>query len=172
MSLAAVVLAADACSSSGGGGSSSAAAPSATPAATSAAPSPANPAASSGGTSAGGGVTIQAAHTSLRTVLTDGKGITVYLFEADTMTKQTRYGACASAWPPVLTTAAPVAGPGAKASLLETVKRADGKLQLTYAGHPLYYFTHHMTPRDVSGQGVNGFGAYWDAVRPSGAQAG
>ena len=73
---------------------------------------------------------------------------------------------------PVLATGAPVAGSGAKASLLGTVKRTDGRLQVTYAGHPLYYFSGHMTSRDVSGQGVNGFGAHWDAVRPSGAQAG
>ena len=112
------------------------------------------------------------AHTSLGTVLTDGKGSTVYLFEADTTTKPTCYGSCATFWPPVLTTGAPVAGPGAKSSLLGTVKRTDGKLQVTYAGHPLYYFTHHMTSGDTSGQGVHGFGANWDAVRPSGAQAG
>ena len=73
---------------------------------------------------------------------------------------------------PVLATGAPVAGSGAKASLLGTVTRTDGRLQVTYAGHPLYYFSGHMTSRDVSGQGVNGFGAHWDAVRPSGAQAG
>ncbi len=163
--LAAVALAAAACSS----GSSSAAAPSATPSATSSAPSSATP--SSTGTSAAAGATIQTAHTSLGTVLTDGKGITVYLFEADTGTKSTCYGACTGAWPPVLSTGAPVAGSGATASLLGTTKRTDGKTQVTYAGHPLYYFTGSTKPGDVSGQGVNGFGAKWDAVRPSGAQA-
>jgi predicted lipoprotein with Yx(FWY)xxD motif len=115
---------------------------------------------------------IQTAHTSLGTVLTDGKGITVYLFEADTTTKPTCYAACSQYWPPVLTTGAPVAGVGAKASLLGTVKRTGGKLQVTYAGHPLYYFVQSTKPGNVSGQGVNGFGAHWDAVRPSGAQAG
>ena len=167
--LAATVLAAAACSSAS---SSSSAAPSAAPPATSAVPSATSPAASSGGTSATGGVTIQTAHTSLGTVLTDGKGITVYLFEADTTTKPTCYGACAAAWPPVLAAGAPAAGPGARASLLGTVKRTDGKTQVTYAGHPLYYFSASTKPGDVSGQGVNGFGAHWDAVRPSGAQAG
>jgi predicted lipoprotein with Yx(FWY)xxD motif len=105
-------------------------------------------------------------------VLTDGKGITVYLFEADTTTKPTCYSACAQAWPPVLTTGAPVAGAGAKASLLGMVKRTDGKLQVTYAGHPLYYFVQSTAPGNVSGQGSDAFGAHWDAVRPSGAQAG
>jgi predicted lipoprotein with Yx(FWY)xxD motif len=61
---------------------------------------------------------------------------------------------------------------GAKASLLGTVKRTAGKTQVAYAGHPLYYFTDDCKPGDVKGQGVNGFGAHWDAVRPGGAQAG
>ncbi len=166
--LLAAALAAAACSSS------TSAAPPATsaPPTTSAAPPAASPAASNGGTSAAGGVTIQTAHTSLGTVLTDAKGITVYLFEADTTTKPTCYSACVSAWPAVLTTGAPAAGSGAKASLLGTVKRTDGKSQVTYAGHPLYYFIESTKPGNVSGQGVNGFGAHWDAVRPSGAQAG
>jgi len=163
--LVAAALGMAACSS---GNSSTSAAPPAT----SAAPPATSPAASSGGTSTSGGVMILTAHTSLGTVLTDGKGITVYLFEADTTTKPTCYTACASAWPPVLTTGAPTAGPGAKASLLGTVKRKDGKLQVTYAGHPLYYFIQSTKPGNVSGQGVNAFGAHWDAVRPSGAQAG
>jgi predicted lipoprotein with Yx(FWY)xxD motif len=161
--LAAAVLAVAACSSS-------TASPSAAPSATSAAPA-ASAAPSSTGTSAGA-ATIQTAHTSLGTVLTDGKGITVYLFEADTTTKPTCYGACATAWPAVLTTGAPAAGPGANASLLGTVQRTDGKTQVTYAGHPLYYFSASTKAGDVGGQGVNGFGAHWDAVRPNGAQAG
>lgn len=163
--LAAAILGAAACSS----GTSST---SAAPPATSAAPASTSSAASSAAASASGGVTIKTAHTSLGTVLTDGKGITVYLFEADTTTKPTCYSACAQAWPPVLTTGAPVAGTGAKLSLLGTVKRTDGKLQVTYAGHPLYYFVQSTKPGNVSGQGSNAFGAHWDAVRPTGAQAG
>ena len=80
-------------------------------------------------------------------------------------------GACAAAWPPVLTTGKPAAEPGTQAALLSTIRRADGKLQVTYAGHPLYYFSASTKPGRVNGQGVNGFGAHWDAVRPSGAQA-
>jgi predicted lipoprotein with Yx(FWY)xxD motif len=164
--LAVTALAAAACSSGGNATSSSAAPP-----ASSAAPA-ASAAPSSTGTAAAGAITIKTGRTSLGTVLTDSKGITVYLFEADTTIKPTCYGACAQAWPPVLTAGAPVAGPGAKASLLGTVKRTDGKTQVTYAGHPLYYFVQSTKPGDVSGQGSNAFGAHWDAVRPSGAQAG
>jgi predicted lipoprotein with Yx(FWY)xxD motif len=129
-------------------------------------------AAASGGPSAAEGITIKTAHTSLGTVLTDGEGITVYLFEKDTGVKPTCYGNCAAAWPPVLTTGAPDAGRDTRTALLGTVKRTDGKTQVTYAGHPLYYFTASTKPGQVNGQGVNGFGAHWDAVRPSGAQAG
>jgi len=162
--LAAAALAAAACSS--GSTTSSSSTPSATSAAS---PSAASPTA---GAAAAGAATIKTGHTSLGAVLTDGKGITVYLFEADTTTKPTCYGACTKLWPPVLTTGTPVAGSGAKISLLGTVKRTDGKVQVTYAGHPLYYFAKSTAAGDVSGQGVNGFGANWDAVKPSGAQAG
>jgi predicted lipoprotein with Yx(FWY)xxD motif len=166
----ATALAAAACSSNATTSSSTPSATSSAPSATSAASPSAAP--SSTGTSAAGGITIQTGHTRLGTVLTDGKGITVYLFEADTTTKPTCYGACATTWPPVLTTGAPGVGPGAKASLLGMVKRTDGKIQVTYAGHPLYYFAGSTKPGNVSGQGVHTFGASWDAVKPSGAQAG
>ena len=129
-------------------------------------------AAPSSGPPASGAAVIKTAHTSLGSVLTDGKGITVYLFEKDTGTTSTCYGQCARAWPPVLTSARPVATGGARSSLLGTTKRANGKLQVTYAGHPLYYFTASTKPGQVNGQGINGFGAHWDAVRPTGAQAG
>jgi predicted lipoprotein with Yx(FWY)xxD motif len=129
-------------------------------------------AASPSGKAAAGVATIKTAHTSRGTVLTDGKGITVYLFEKDTGTKSSCYGACAAAWPPVLTTGTPVAAGGARSSLLETTTRISGKIQVTYAGHPLYYFSASTRPGQVNGQGVNAFGAHWDAVRPTGAQAG
>ena len=100
----------------------------------------------SGGSSAGSGVRIKTATTSLGLVLADGKGITVYLFEKDAGIKSTCYGACAAAWPPVLTTGEPVAGAGAKTALLGTTKRTDGKMQVTYAGHPLYYSVQSTKP--------------------------
>jgi predicted lipoprotein with Yx(FWY)xxD motif len=119
-----------------------------------------------------GAAIIKTAHTSLGSVLTDGKGITVYLFEKDTGTTSTCYGPCAKAWPPVLTSGRPVATGGARSSLLGTTKRTGGRFQVTYAGHPLYYFSASTKSGQVNGQGLNGFGAHWDAVRPTGAQAG
>ena len=64
----------------------------------------------------------------------------LYLFDADKGKSSTCYGGCAKAWPPFLTKGKPSAGPGVNARLLGTTKRRDGSLQVTYAGHPLYYY--------------------------------
>jgi predicted lipoprotein with Yx(FWY)xxD motif len=95
--------------------------------------------------------------------------MTVYLFVADTGTSSTCNTACATVWPPVLTTGAPQAGTGATASLVGTTTRTDGTIEVTYAGHPLYYFVQDKSPGDTTGQGVNSFGALWWVLSPSGA---
>ena len=102
-------------------------------------------------------------------ILVDGKGLTLYLFVADTGTTSTCYTSCATIWPPVLTTGAPQAGAGANATLLGTTTRTDGKVEVTYAGHPLYYFVQDKAPSDTTGQGVNGFGGLWWVASPAGA---
>jgi predicted lipoprotein with Yx(FWY)xxD motif len=138
-----------------------------TPSAAFASPSPAASPASSPAAAA---ATIKvAADAKLGQILVNGEGMTVYLFVADTSTAPTCYTSCAAIWPPVLTTGAPVAGTGAKASLLGTTTRTDGKVEVTYAGHPLYYFIQDKKPGDTTGQGVNGFGALWWVLTPSGA---
>jgi predicted lipoprotein with Yx(FWY)xxD motif len=101
--------------------------------------------------------------------LVDESGMTVYLWVADTATTSTCYTSCAAIWPPVLTTGAPQAGAGVQASLLGTTTRTDGKVEVTYAGHPLYYFAKDKVAGDVTGQGSNGFGALWWVLAPSGA---
>ena len=68
----------------------------------------------------------------------------------------------------MLTTGAPVAGTGATAGLLGTTTRTDGKVEVTYAGHPLYYFIKDTKAGDTTGQGVNGFGALWWVLSPAG----
>ena len=106
------------------------------------------------------GATIGVGSTRLGQVLVDGKGRTVYLFVADSGTKSTCKGsACVQYWPPVLTTGVPQAGAGANVSLLGTTTRQDGTTEVTYAGHPLYYFISDNKAGDVTGQGINGFGA-------------
>jgi predicted lipoprotein with Yx(FWY)xxD motif len=105
----------------------------------------------------------------LGSILVDDKGMTVYLWVADKGKESTCYTSCATAWPPVLTDGAPQAGTGVQASLLGTTTRTDGKVEVTYAGHPLYYFIKDKAPGDVTGQGSNGFGALWWVLSPSGA---
>jgi predicted lipoprotein with Yx(FWY)xxD motif len=116
------------------------------------------------------GTTIAVAtNAKLGQILVDGKGITVYLFVHDTGTASTCYTSCAQIWPPVLTSGIPQAGAGATASLLGTTTRTDGKVEVTYAGHPLYYFVSDKQPGDTTGQGIDGFGGLWWVLTPSGA---
>jgi predicted lipoprotein with Yx(FWY)xxD motif len=117
--------------------------------------------------------TVALAHNEkLGSILVDGNGRTLYLFEADKGTSSTCYGQCADYWPPLLTSGAPQAGAGVNASLLGTTMRTDGKTEVTYGGHPLYYVVTDHNPGDVTGQGVNNFGAPWDVVGPDGKQIG
>jgi predicted lipoprotein with Yx(FWY)xxD motif len=117
------------------------------------------------------GTSIGVGSTRLGSVLVDSSGRTVYLFLADSGTTSTcNTASCVQYWPPVLTTGAPQAGPGVTASLLGTTARSDGSVEVTYAGHPLYYFISDKKAGDVSGQGINAFGAPWYAVSPSGTR--
>jgi hypothetical protein len=78
-------------------------------------------------------------------------------------------GACAGAWPPVTTTGTATAAGGAKASDIGTITRSDGTKQVTYDGHPLYYFSGDSGPGTATGQGSDGFGAKWWLVAPTGS---
>jgi predicted lipoprotein with Yx(FWY)xxD motif len=113
--------------------------------------------------------TVSTRDTGLGTVLVDGRGRTLYLFEKDTPTRSSCNGACASIWPPLTTTGAKsVAGGGLAAAKLGSVKRADGKTEVTYAGHPLYTYAGDAKPGDTRGQGLDQFGAEWYVLAPSG----
>jgi predicted lipoprotein with Yx(FWY)xxD motif len=100
-------------------------------------------------------------------VIFTGQSRAIYLFARD-RGKSTCYGACAKAWPPVLTHGKPVAGPGVQAALLGTTRRKDGTTQVTYAGHPLYRFTGDTKPFQITCQNVSQFGAKWLVVTPRG----
>jgi predicted lipoprotein with Yx(FWY)xxD motif len=104
--------------------------------------------------------TISLRKTAVGNVLVAANGRTAYLFTADKGTKSTCYGKCAAAWPPLLS-AKPTAGAGLSASKLGTTKRKDGKLQVTYSGHPLYYFAPDKQAGAVNGQSVVHFGGTW-----------
>ena len=105
---------------------------------------------------------------SLGTFLVDAKGRALYLWNADHGAKSVCSGACAQAWPPLTTTTTPKASGAVKASLLGTTKRADGSREVTYAGHPLYYYAGDSTPGQTTGQGSNSFGSPWWVVSPAG----
>ncbi len=107
----------------------------------------------------------------LGSILVDAQGRTLYLFQKDMGGKSSCSGSCAKAWPPDTTVTSPKAGSGVSASKLGTVKRSDGSMQITYAGHPLYTYTADATPGQVSGNGINSFGGVWNAVQPSGSNA-
>ncbi|HWM56009.1 MAG TPA: hypothetical protein VNO20_11540 [Solirubrobacterales bacterium] len=101
-------------------------------------------------------------------VLADAKGEAFYLFDKEDSTRSECYGACATAWPPVLTKGQPRAGKGVRANLLGTTKRTNGRLQVTYAGQPLYYYVDD-SPGTILCQNVAEFGGLWLVVKPSGS---
>src|SRR4051794_32360595 len=121
-------------------------------------------------TSSTASATVGVANSGLGSILVDSRGRTLYLWLADMGAKSTCNGACAAAWPPLLTTRAPAAGSGAKASLLGTTKRSDGAEQVTYNRHPLYLFRGDTASGQTTGQGSNGFGAPWYVLSPGGRQ--
>ena len=115
--------------------------------------------------------TLTARHTALGTILTTGRGFTVYAFEADRGTRSACFGACAAAWPPVTTTSTHITVAGAAArSLAGQTTRPGGQRQLTYAGHPLYTFAGDTSPGAANGQGSDAFGARWDVLLPAGKE--
>jgi predicted lipoprotein with Yx(FWY)xxD motif len=164
---AGIALAATACSS--GASSSSTAA---TPAASSATAQPNSPtaAASASSSAAGMAIGLQSASGIPGKFLADGQGRALYLFEADKSSTSTCTGACAAAWPPVTASGMPMAGSGVSQSLLGTTKRADGTEQVTYNGHPLYYFAADTGAGMVKGQGSKAFGAGWYVLDAKGSK--
>jgi predicted lipoprotein with Yx(FWY)xxD motif len=163
--IAAIALAVAGCGGSSGGRHASAyGAPTQTTGAASAPPSGA-PAAVANGSAA---ASIALADSNLGKILVDSNGRTLYLFQAHKETSSTCHGACASAWPPLITNCKPIAGPGLSASKLGTTKRSDGTTEVTYNGHPLYAFVGDRTPGQATGEGNQGFGAEWDVLSAAG----
>jgi predicted lipoprotein with Yx(FWY)xxD motif len=101
-------------------------------------------------------------------VLFDARGFVLYAFTKDPRRRSACSGACAKAWPPYVVRGTVRAGAGVKASLLGTIRRANGSRQVTYAGRPLYYYVGDKKPRQILCQNVSEFGGLWLVVRPSG----
>jgi predicted lipoprotein with Yx(FWY)xxD motif len=103
-------------------------------------------------------------------MLYDGRRRAIYLFTRDGRDRGSRcYGDCAVAWPPVYTKGRPRGRGAVRRGLLGTTRRRDGRLQVTYAGAPLYYYVSDTRPLQVTCQAVPEFGGLWYVVRPGGA---
>lgn len=116
-----------------------------------------------------GQATVMTKSGPMGTYLTDGKGNSLYLFVADKTSTSTCNGACAAAWPPLITTGVAKAGSGVDQTKLGTTSRSGGVTQVTYNGHPLYLYAADTAPGQTTGQGLNQFGALWWLVNPQGA---
>jgi predicted lipoprotein with Yx(FWY)xxD motif len=116
------------------------------------------------------GATVSTAKTGLGRILVNSSGRTLYLFEKDKSGKSSCSGGCAGFWPPLITKGKPRATNGAKASLLGTTKRSDGRMQVTYNHHPLYTFALDTKKGQTKGQGLNKFGAEWYVLSAAGAK--
>jgi predicted lipoprotein with Yx(FWY)xxD motif len=113
---------------------------------------------------------VKTAGSRFGTMLFDGSGQAIYLFGKETTSRPECYSACAEAWPPVLTAGRPRGLGDVRSQLLGTVRRTDGSSQVTYAGHPLYYYAHEGK-NEVLCHNVTGFGGLWLVVTPSGEPA-
>jgi predicted lipoprotein with Yx(FWY)xxD motif len=122
-------------------------------------------------TAAKKGRTVKLVGSQFGKILGDAKGQAVYLFAKEKTKKSECYGACAKAWPPMLTKGKPRAGKGARRSLLGTTKRREGKLQVTYAGRPVYYYKDDA-PGKVLCHNVDEFGGLWLVARANGKPVG
>jgi predicted lipoprotein with Yx(FWY)xxD motif len=102
-------------------------------------------------------------------VLGDGRGRALYLFAKDQGGESYCSGACAAVWPPLETRSTPHAAGGVDSAALGTIKRNDGDRQVTYHGHPLYYYAGDAsTAGRTAGEGLEQFGAAWYLVGAAG----
>ena len=115
------------------------------------------------------GALVELRTTSLGKVLVAGNGHTLYLYKPDARNKSNCYGSCASAWPPLLTKGKPRAGAGVRSKLLGVTMRTDGKHQVTYKGHPLYFYAGDSRAGQTKGEDIGGI---WFVLDAAGKQVG
>jgi predicted lipoprotein with Yx(FWY)xxD motif len=139
---------------------------SSTPSTSAAASSASSSAASTSATAAG--LVISTHHGAAGVYLTGAGGRALYLFVKDPTGRSACSGACATTWPPVPGKTMPTGSGGAVAADFGATTRSDGSKQLTYKGHPLYYYAGDTTAGTATGQGTNSFGAKWWLVSPAG----
>jgi predicted lipoprotein with Yx(FWY)xxD motif len=128
-----------------------------------------NPAAT-GASGGNAGIVSVAEVGELGAILVDSEGRTLYDFHKDQGASSSCYGACAIAWPPLLTDGDPQAQGEAEPGKLGTTERKDGKTQVTYGGHPLYTYVGDEGPGEANGNDIDQFGAEWYALQPNGEE--
>lgn len=114
--------------------------------------------------------TITTGDSEFGTMLFDNKRQAIYIWELEESTRAECYGDCAKAWPPVLTDGSPIASGSVKSELLSTTERTDGTTQVTYNGHPLYYYANEE-PGEVKCHNITTHGGLWWVIQPSGVRA-
>ena len=114
--------------------------------------------------------TVSLLSTKLGKVLVNSSGRTLYLFMKDKSGRSSCSGQCATYWPPLTSASAPTAGTGVKAALLGRVRRGDGKMQVTYNKHPLYFFYKDKSAGQVAGENISAFGGEWYVVNANGVK--
>lgn len=121
-------------------------------------------------TAAERGIAITTGTSEFGPMLFDRRGQAIYLFDKESRRQPMCYGSCAEEWPPVLTIGFPRDAGAVRQDLLGVTERVDGSTQVTYAGHPLYYYAHER-PDQVLCHNVTEFGGRWLVVTPDGTPA-
>jgi len=124
------------------------------------------PSASASASASSSSVSLE--HTSLGSVLVDVNGRTLYLFEGDRPNVSTLSAAGRAIWPPFTAKAKPAAKAGVNAALIGMIPGSGGAGQVTYNGHPLYYYVGDQQTGQTTGQGLNQFGARWYVLSAAG----
>lgn len=122
------------------------------------------------GATGGDGIVSAAKVGDLGTIIVNSEGLTLYDFHKDKGGTSACYGACAAAWPPLLTEGNPQAQGAAERSQLGTTKRKDGTIQVTYNGWPLYTYVGDKGSGEANGNDFSQFGAQWYALQPDGEE--
>jgi predicted lipoprotein with Yx(FWY)xxD motif len=116
------------------------------------------------------GTIIKSGDSEFGTMLFNNEGQAIYIWEVEESSKAECYGDCAVAWPPVLTDGTPQASGSVKSELLGTTTRTDGTTQVTYNGHPLYYYANEKVG-EVKCHNISTHGGLWWVIQPSGVRA-
>lgn len=111
---------------------------------------------------------ISLKQTGLGPTLVDANGRTLYLFEGDRPNVSTLSAAGQAVWPPFVSATKPRALTGTVGGQIGTIAGASGTAQITYNGHPLYYYVGDHGAGQTHGQGLNEFGALWYALGRNG----